>query len=216
MGYYLLTGGGGGVSPGADGTTLMSASAATLWVPPGPAPFFENTAVYVNGDTVFLSGATGSSSAQGLFLYPKYVSRPITLAGLSCSVTTLEAGATARLGYYALNDDWSSGTLVTEYTSGGAVDCSTTGVKTAAGSDVVAPGWYLLAVWCSNRTTVRFSKAAGFNPGIMGHPTGSLNRYCFAFKVTADYSAGLPATVSGWSLMNTVANTEAIWVGMAT
>lgn len=185
---------------GANGSAVFANSNSTtglLWVPGGATPGFPirinaSAYVYPYGHTA-TSTATSGSTAQLTALYAIFVDRRLTLAGLGCTVTTLEAGATARLGIYSMTA-WDPDALVADY---GTVDCSTTGVKMASGSTVLDPGWYAMAHWTSNNTTVRFqSRNCPLYNLISGSGGSFTNGECFWAVASTDYSAGLPSNIT--------------------
>lgn len=139
------------------------------------------------------NSATSGSCAQLTALYPIFVDRALTLDRLAVSVTTLEAGSTARLGIYSLTN----GSPVNRVADFGTVDCSSTGIKTASGSQAVGPGWYALAVWVSNHATVRFkTNGFGLNAFLGDDFSAGSNANCMWTVTATDYSAGLPSTIS--------------------
>jgi len=205
---------------GAEGTVPVATTneaAGMKWAPPAPQPTFASSAVYLGPETGY-AATTGSSAsvAQVAYIYPKSVSRRLTLAALAIEVTTLEAGSTARVGVYSLDASWSTATKVAEYTSVTAIDCSSTGIKESTGSTALDPGWYALVVWYSNHSTVRLRKLQPQSATLFGNPVGALNRFVFGWKTAAtDYSAGLPASfdLTALTLANTSTDANATYVG---
>jgi hypothetical protein len=129
-----------------------------------------------------------------------YVDRRLTLAGLQTVVVTLEAGSTARLGIYSFTS-LVPDALVVDY---GTIDSSTTGIKEATGSTVLDPGWYALAIWCSNHSTVRYARPTFALTQILGGTLGTSTNGNAFWKGSGalDYSGGLPANATSLSAEN--------------
>lgn len=162
----------------------------------GPScPIRTAANVYYLGHGQLSTGtASTGTTAQTMALYPIYVDRPLTLDALAIRVTTLEVGATVRLGIYNLDSAFEPTTLVADY---GTVSCDTTGMKEAAGSTALTPGWYAMAYWCSNHATVRFNRNNHSDYNVLGTNGGAFtNAYCLWTVTPADYSAGLPSPVT--------------------
>ena len=129
-------------------------------------PFNHRTGqYYVNGYDVF--SASGLTAGDRLHYFPVILSAG-TVDRIGCEVTTLQAGATLRMGIY-FDDDGFPGNLLAEATSGAdqyPLDAATTGVRTAAISAVIPRnGLYWLAVVQQGNAT---------SAGIMGWSRGAV------------------------------------------
>ena len=163
------------------------------------------------------SASQTASFAQIATWYLLYVPRRATLAAILGQATTTEAGSTARVGIYTVNDDLYPLALVADY---GNLNGANTGLQSVTGSTIVDPGWYAPCSWQSNHASVRWSRLTRANVvPPFGFPAGQANRFIFGWKSAAvDYSAGLPANApAGLSTANTVSdsNTMHIMVKLA-
>lgn len=184
---------------GTNGSILTANSGSAsglLWVPGGGAPSFPIRAVasnyYLGSGQISATTATSGSTAQLTALYAIYVDRPLTLAALAVRVSTLEVGATARLGLYSLTN-WEPDALIVDY---GTVSCDTTGTKEATGSTALTAGWYAMAVWVSNHSTVRFYKNSYGDTNTLGTAGVFANANSLWVVTATDYSAGLPSNIT--------------------
>lgn len=195
--------GGNGSIPHADSTSSVGISYGL-----SPGIRWASTASYFQpgigqGD----AGSQSAATAQTCTWIPFYIERPRTVASIGNYCFTLEAGSTMRLGLYTcLSTNFEPDALIADY---GTVSGASTGFKTATGTTVVGPGVFWVASWASNHTTVRWSKitlggqsALGCNPA-----TG---RFYPGFSISAvDYSAGLPATATGYSIIDSASSSNA-------
>lgn len=139
--------------------------------------------------------ATQSSAAaiQLICFWPCWAFRRMTIDALSAQCFTLESGSTLRVGLYDANQTTLAvGNLLADY---GTMSGTTTGTKTVTGSQAVGPGWFFIATWGSNNSTVRWGRASN----IINYPMGgtvATSRTYFGYITTSttDYSAGLPST----------------------
>lgn len=129
-----------------------------------------------------------------------------SIVTIRVNVTTLESGATVRVGTYNLNDDLEPTTLIEDY---GTMDCSTTGAKTIVGTIPVS-GRFAVAAAVSNHSTVRFTRAASSiaeGHFLFGDLTAYNGNYGYCWGVdSVDYSAGLPATAPAVTIQGVTTN----------
>lgn len=140
----------------------------------------------------------GAAAAQMPLWYPFMLDRRMVVAGIHTYCWTGEADSYLRVGLYNCDDRWRPTTLIADY---GTMSGASTGLKNAAGTTVVPAGMFSLCVWSSNHTSVRWSKISAIDPrGAFGErePAFNAGQMCYRLQTeTADYSAGLPATMVG-------------------
>ena len=187
---------------GADGQVLTADSSQTTgqrWA----LPLIHHIDATIPATTVgsTYSAASGASHAQTLILLPLVVSTPLSLTALNVKVTTLESGATARLGMYAISNVASSGFTGSIVVDAGTVSAASTGDKSISVALTLPPGLYAFAGWCSNHTTVRYAipgSLAGAIP-MFGASPAYLSGYIGTRRTGVDYSAGLPSNIASGS-----------------
>lgn len=141
---------------------------------------------------------TVAGAANRLDFVPFIPSRGFTCNELGIEVTTLLAASLAHVGIY---DDLNGAPNAKLAASASALDCASTGVKTAAISQALSAGSvYWLAVLTSATQTLRGIPLAGLLP--IGAPASGtainvLRRATFAF-------AALPATAPATVLTSAV------------
>jgi hypothetical protein len=124
-----------------------------LTIRTSPVQLGETTYKTIPGNT-FLRGNTGNLGfvAFRVYYYPWLVSAPMTLTDLEVVITTGQAGINGVAVLYGATDKWQpTGNAVA---SSGAIDISTTGVKTAtlATPVTLSIGRYVLLVARSPQT----------------------------------------------------------------
>jgi hypothetical protein len=187
---------------GSDGQVLTADSSQTTgqrWA----LPLIHHIDATIPATTVgsTYSAASGASHAQTLILLPLVVSTPLSLTALNVKVTTLESGATARLGMYAISNVASSGFTGSIVVDAGTVSAASTGDKSISVALTLPPGLYAFAGWCSNHTTVRYAipgSLAGAIP-MFGASQAYLSGYIGTRRTGVDYSAGLPSNIASGS-----------------
>lgn len=194
---------------GADGTYLMGDANSTegiAWVAASKSRLASATQ-YHSPESVQTAptGGQAAAYAQYLGLWPCYTSRRVRIDGIATWCFTQESGSTLRLGIYACSDlNLTVGSLIADY---GAVSGASTGKKEATGTTYVDAGWFFIAVWASNHSTVRWMRATSFREPPFGSQI-ALGRSYFAWvsSSTQDYSSGLPSTPPTLSLADTASN----------
>lgn len=124
---YRPSGGGGGASAPAEGRAKPSGGTADYSIP--------------GVDIVSVSTAGGNINLIRYF--PIYVASSISVDQIACEVTTNVASQTCRLGLYQADTDWQPTTRLAD---SGALDCATTGIKTASLGLTLAAGRYLMCI----------------------------------------------------------------------
>ncbi len=130
-------------------------------------------------------------AAGQLNLMPFIPSRTITVNLLSIEVTTLIAGAQARVGIYGSTGANLPDALLTG--QGTLLDCATTGAKQSAivgGITLEAGTTYWLAVHTSSTATLRALTVGALMP--IGMPETGTGQNV-ARRATATFANGLPA-----------------------
>ena len=197
---------------GSDGMVLIADSASTagmLWgFQPVQANAFTTEVFPMTIASTYTHAGANASHAQRVVFYPVWMPKRRAITRLTVNVTTIEAGATARLGVFTctgVNTSVFSGDLVVD---AGLVSAATIGQKSLTVSLSLTPGMWVFAVWCSNHTTVRYG-----NPDVpaapLGRSAGYLSPYIATFVNGVDYSAGLPSTIPAGQSM-AVANVTAV------
>lgn len=102
-------------------------------------------------DGLSLSGTFGIA-ANTLYHECIYVSTNITVDQILIEVTTLAAGASARLGIYTADRDWQPVSLVLD---AGTVSVASIGVKSIAINQVLPAGKYLLVMVSDGAPSLR-------------------------------------------------------------
>jgi len=145
------------------------------------------------------TGSVGSAASlpQQPRWWPYLIDRPMIVGAISTYCWTGEAGASLRCGLYSCDNNWLPVTLLADY---GNMAGDTAGVKTITGGTTEVPaGMFLLCVWPSNHSTVRWSSPASAMPDVFGESSPASGAVSCAWRLqteTADYSAGLPSTIS--------------------
>lgn len=150
--------------------------------------------------------AVNASVAQNAVWYLCFTPLSADVTSLYVNVTTLETGATARLGVYGCTASLGLGSLITDF---GTVSAATTGEKVATATATVN-GYFWVCGWFSNHTTVRYARiTASATP--FGALSGTTTNVVAGRRTTAvDYSAGLPASPTNFGTFNSSVQTPVI------
>lgn len=162
----------------------------------------------VVGDVAGTAPGTQAVTASRQYFIPFVVPRPVTLTGLSISVTTALAG-TASVGIYGnaqVSGYDAPGSLLASATG---INTGTTGDKTGALSLTLAPGTiYWASLICSAAATLR-ALLVGSIQTSLGRPLGTASIVNCLFA--AGSGSTLPATAPT-SLSNSTGNLPAIYL----
>lgn len=142
----------------------------------------------------------GASLAQRPFWWPFILDRPMVVSAVATWCWASEASSTLRAGFYACDDEWVPTTLLADY---GTMSGASTGAKTVTGTTEIPAGLFSLCLWPSNHTTVRWSKPSVGTPLAFGETSQASGTYNLGWRLqseTADYSAGLPASITASTL----------------
>ena len=172
---------------GADGSSLTadsSAAAGVAWLGAVSikAPKTADGGIHTPETTLAGSAAPQlAADAQVATWFPCWVHKPVRpLVRSYCF--TLEAGSSARFALWTLDHATiRPGTLIEDL---GLMAGTSTGAKALSASTATVTGWFFLAVWASNHTTVRW-----------GRPTFDLSK-CQMFGGTTGVAWG--RTQYGW------------------
>lgn len=140
-----------------------------------------------------------ASYAQKAFWLPCYVPRSRKVREIRTYCWTGEEGAYLRAGLYNCTNELRPTTLIEEY---GTLSGATSGIKSTLGTRVLGPGFFMLCLWASNHGTVRWTKPGSLSDNGFGATlTSGVTWGAWRLQTeTADYSAGLPATVVGTAI----------------
>lgn len=146
---------------GADGSSLTadsSAAAGVAWLGAVSikAPKTADGGIHTP-ETTLAGGAAQQSAAnaQVATWFPCWVHKPVRPL-LRSYCFTLEAGSSARFALWTLDHATiRPGTLIEDL---GLMAGTSTGAKALSASTATVTGWFFLAVWASNHTTVRWGR----------------------------------------------------------
>ena len=146
---------------GADGSSLTadsSAAAGVAWLGAVSikAPKTADGGIHTP-ETTLAGGAAPQSAAnaQVATWFPCWVHKPVRPL-LRSYCFTLEAGSSARFALWTLDHATiRPGTLIEDL---GLMAGTSTGAKALSASTATVTGWFFLAVWASNHTTVRWGR----------------------------------------------------------
>jgi hypothetical protein len=147
-----------------------------------------------------LALGTVAGAANRLDFIPFIPSRDVAINLLSLEVTTLIAGAQARVGIYSSTPAHLPGDLLTG--AGTLLDCGSTGAKQSAitgGLTLTAGTHYWLAVHTSSTANFRALAVGALLP--LGLPETGANSNV-ARRATATFASGLPTTAPAASLVS--------------
>lgn len=171
------------------------AAAGLGWsVPPIQANAFQDVLLPLPVTSTYTTASSASHALRAVF-YPVWVPTATMCVTLRTKVGTGESGATARLGIYKCSEVFTfsfSGSLVVD---AGLVSADTPGDKSITINQMLAPGLYVFAVWCSNHSTVRYGMPYHAGITLLGAHPAYLSNYLGTRKESVDYSAGLPSTI---------------------
>ena len=198
----------GRLAVGADGSYLMgdaNSSTGLRWVGASKSRLASATQ-YHSPESVQTAASVGQAAAYAQFVgyWPCYTNRRIRIDGIATWVFTQETGSTLRVGVAQANADLTPGTLIADY---GTLSGASTGKKEATGSSYIDAGWFFLAAWASNHSTVRWMRATSFREPPFGSQI-ALGRSYFAWvsSATQDYSSGLPTNPPALALADSTSN----------
>lgn len=212
------------VGTGANTVIMADGSASTglRYVPPA---LYKCVRAVDGGDIgwhppdVVLSSAgaspQGSGHAQRAIWLPCFT--PIrTQIRVQSYCFTAESGAVLRVATWTFNPATAKpGTLIEDL---GTFSGSTTGTKTSSTStEYVGPGWFFLATWQSNHSTVRWpapgpSQGTAVGARIFGTSMASDRVHWGWWETSLDYSSGWSPTLPGLSMgFGTVSGALALW-----
>lgn len=150
---------------GADGSSLTadsSAAAGVAWLgavsikAPKTGVDYSSAGIHTP-ETTLAGGAAPQSAAnaQVATWFPCWVHKPVRPL-LRSYCFTLEAGSSARFALWTLDHATiRPGTLIEDL---GLMAGTSTGAKALSASTATVTGWFFLAVWASNHTTVRWGR----------------------------------------------------------
>ena len=146
---------------GADGSSLTadsSAAAGVAWLGAVSikAPKTADGGIHTP-ETTLAGGAAPqyAANAQVATWFPCWVHKPVRPL-LRSYCFTLEAGSSARFALWTLDHATiRPGTLIEDL---GLMAGTSTGAKALSASTATVTGWFFLAVWASNHTTVRWGR----------------------------------------------------------
>lgn len=127
-------------------------------IPDGRARDSGGTTVYSLPGVEASNLGTFTLTADRIFYYPIRVVTPIALDQLAIEVTTSVASGSVRLGVYTATASLQPSVLVVD---AGAVDASTTGVKTTSISVTLPPGLYVFCALGNSSSIALRSLRAG-------------------------------------------------------
>lgn len=203
---------------GSNGSILVpnsSASNGLAWIRP-PVQEFGASAVtnsvfycplhYANNT----NNATNGSTANNFQFAPMWFPEAKQVTGIVVECSTLESGATIRLGLYAMDSALYPTTRLADY---GTVSGTTTGVKTATGSTTVGPGWIAIGIAHSNHSTVRWIGIDNFTSTLSPYgyysEVGRRRSMCYV-KTGTDYTGSTLPDPAPASMVFMRAQLEAI------
>jgi len=156
-------------------------------------PYFSQSDIYLTNIPAGFSTGTTFLTNNILRVTPIVVPFTRTYTALAVDVAAASTGALARIGLYNLNvSTGGPGTLVVD---GGAIDVSTTGVKTATVNVTLAPGVYFFAVVTGGAT----ASLLGFStPDVLMGVQLNASTVRQVFQISRSFTYGpLPANESG-------------------
>ena len=135
--------------------------------------------------------------ADYIYAIPVPIVRPVTIDGIACHCSTLEANVSARLGIYA-----SSAMLPTNLVlDAGTVSLATAGQKMISISQALAKGIYWFCILSNATGTAQLYRYSTGAPNFCLNTTFGENTYN-GYKVAQAYGA-LPATFPASPALNT-------------
>ena len=188
---------------GADGTLLVADSNSTAglrYVSSPKQQYVASTNYLVPDGSLTTPSQQNAALPQrfGVWLFYTPVRRTFTVIGDYCY--TLESGSTLRFGFYNINSDLTVGSLIADE---GTVSGTTTGWKSISISRTIEAGWFGVATWQSNHSTVRWERMSQWGIGPLGQRGEAWGQLNVLWGSTTDYSAGLPTNPSGLSILTT-------------
>lgn len=171
-----------------SGTYTVIASSVRGMAPTLPQIDTAAAARYYSTPSHQLSTATKNVLAGDLTAVPCLFTAALPVDAFALEVTTLGAGAVARVGLYSVG---ANGLPAKRLIESADIDCSTTGVKVATfGAVSIPPGWYYILFACK---TAHVSVRA-FNGGTVG--TSLMTNVLGQSAFNAPYSF---TRITGWN-----------------
>lgn len=189
---------------GADGTLLMAdanSASGLRYVPSPKQQYVASTSYLVPDGSLTAPTLQNAALPQrfGVWLFFTPVRRTFTVIGDYCY--TLESGSTLRFGFYNINSDLTVGSIIADE---GTVAGTSTGWKSISISRTIEAGWFGVATWQSNHSTVRWERMPQWGIGPLGQRGEASGQSNVLWGSTTDYSAGLPTNPSGLSILTAV------------
>jgi hypothetical protein len=168
-------------------------------------PVGTNVGFYNNAPGVASGGASNGTCAQRARWWLWSTDRLLSIQ-IYITVSTLEAGATLRVGLYNVDERLQPTTLIEDC---GTLDASSTGTK-FVNATAKPLGTFCVAAWASNHATVRYNRGAsviGEGQLFLGDNTRYNGNYTYCWGVNSvDYSGGLPAVAPSVSAQSLTTN----------
>lgn len=150
------------------------------------------------GNTNASTSLTDAMTANTLYAYPFIVDEVLTVDVAGIKVQSTLASSQARIGLYKDDGNFYPGALITEFTSGGAFDCSTATFKTVTSLSVtLQPGIvYWLAVVANDAVIIQTLNGGG-TINYFGYSSTNTTQTANVGYTVAHTFGVLPSTFTG-------------------